>query len=276
MRARGRSRSTLAGVGFDALLEEAESRPVRGWDFTWLGARMTTEPLPWDFTEIVVRYARRSPDLLDLGTGGGEWLAGLAYRPPRTLATEAWPPNVAVADARLRSLGIAVVPCEAAPDNVDQLPAETRGRLPFPPESFSLVTSRNESFVGGEVARVLTTGGTFLTQQVGGDYGDFYEALELPRPAAPERRWNLHLATEQLEAAGLRVIESAEGAEVTSFADVGALAWYLRAIPWVVPGFSIEAHRPRLARLYERMRTTGSVEARLPAFWLAAVKRPAR
>ena len=249
---------------------------MRGWDFTWLGARMATEPPPWDFPEIVVRYARRSPDLLDLGTGGGEWLAALAYRPPRTLATEAWPPNVAVADARLRPLGITVVPCEAPPDNVDQLPPETQGRLPFPPERFSLVTSRHESFVASEVARVLRPGGTFLTQQVGGDYGDFYEALELPRPAAPERRWNLDLAAEQLEAAGLRVIDSAEGVEVTSFADVGALAWYLRAIPWVVPGFSIEADRARLVRLDERMRTTGPVEVQQPAFWLAAVKRPAR
>ncbi|MDQ3823081.1 MAG: class I SAM-dependent methyltransferase, partial [Actinomycetota bacterium] len=72
------------------LLAEAEARPLGGWDFGWLGDRMRSGELPWDFTAIVVERARRSPDLLDLGTGGGEWLASLPHRPPRTVATEGW------------------------------------------------------------------------------------------------------------------------------------------------------------------------------------------
>jgi cyclopropane fatty-acyl-phospholipid synthase-like methyltransferase len=66
-------------------------------------------PLPWDYTATVLEHARRSPDLLDLGTGGGEWLAALPYRPARTVATEAWPPNVSVARGRLKPLGTEVV-----------------------------------------------------------------------------------------------------------------------------------------------------------------------
>ena len=55
---------------------------MEGWDWDWLGARPTSSPLPWSYREIVQRLARDSPDLLDLGTGGGEWLAKLATLPP--------------------------------------------------------------------------------------------------------------------------------------------------------------------------------------------------
>lgn len=220
-----------------------------------------------------MQHARRSPDLLDLGTGGGEWLAALPYRPARTVATESWPPSIPVAEARLAPLGISVVAVESAPDNNEQVPGETRGRLPFPDEELMLVVSRHESFLATEVARVLRNGGTFVTQQVGGDYSDFYAALGLSPPSAPERAWDLRLAVEQVEAAGLDVTESEEGAELTSFSDVGAFAWYLRAIPWTVEGFSIETHRPQLEAVHERMREKGALTARLPAFWLEAVKR---
>jgi SAM-dependent methyltransferase len=198
-------REEIAGdTSLDRLLAEAEARPVSGWDFSWLGERMSSSPLPWSFAEIVTSHARHSPDLLDMETGGGEWLAALPHRPPRTVATEAWPPNVDVAGDRLRPLGVTVVCDEAAPDNVGQHPTEKRGRLPFPAESFALISNRHGAFVASEVARVLTPGGTFLTQQMGGNYDDFYDALALSRPPKSARVWDVRLAGEQLTDAGLR------------------------------------------------------------------------
>jgi SAM-dependent methyltransferase len=164
------------------------------------------------------------------------------------------------------------VQVEAAPDNVVQLEDVARGSLPFPDASFGLVTSRHESFVASEVARVLRPGGAFLTQQTGGDYGDFYDALGLERPAAPPREWDLRLAVEQLERAGLRVTDSAEGAEATTFADAGALAWYLRAVPWVVEAFATATHRPHLEQLQARVDAEGPITLLQPSFWLKAVK----
>jgi hypothetical protein len=243
-----------------------------GWDFSWLGDRISIAPLPWSFEDIVSSHARQSPDLLDMETGGGEWLAALAHRPERTVAMEGWPPNVDVAGSRLRPLGITVVWAEGAPDNVDQRPDEARGRLPFPAASFALVSNRHAAFVAGEVARVLTSGGTFLTQQVGGRYDDFYDVLGTARPPPPAREWNLDLAAEQLGAAGLHVQESGEAVEATSFSDVGALAWYLKAIPWVVEGFVIEMHRSALESVHERIEVAGPLTVRQPAFWLKAVK----
>jgi SAM-dependent methyltransferase len=253
------------------LLAEAATRPVRGWDFSWLGDRISIEPPAWDFEAIVLRRARRSPDLLDLGTGGGEWLAALSFRPPRTVATEGFAPNVEVAGARLRPLGVTVVQIEGAPDNVDQRADDIGGRLPFPSASFALVVSRHEAFVAAEVARVLTAGGAFLTEQVGSDWRDFHDLLGLQRPAA--RRLTLALLREQLHGAGLRTIAAGEGTEVTRFGDVGAFAWYLRAVPWAVRGFTIDRHRAALERVHDRIRAGGVVAVRQPALWLEAEKR---
>jgi hypothetical protein len=118
---------------------------------------------------------------------------------------------------------------------------------------------------------VLADGGAFITQQVGGDYGDFHEALGLPRPAA--KYVDLALARAQLERVGLRVVDGADGFEETTFADIGAFAWYLKAIPWTVAGFSIARHRRGLERLHERIEREGPLVVRLPAFWLAATRR---
>jgi hypothetical protein len=36
------------------------------------------------------------------------------------------------------------------------------------------------------------------------------------------------------------------GLETIRFDDVGALAWYLRMVPWAVPGFDVTTHRQAL------------------------------
>jgi hypothetical protein len=46
--------------------------------------------------------------------------------------------------------------------------------------------------------------------------------------------------------AGLTVEDARVGWETTRFADVGALTWYLRMVPWAVPGFDVTVHRRAL------------------------------
>jgi SAM-dependent methyltransferase len=254
----------------DALLAEAEAQPVEGWDFSWLGERAVSRGPAWDFDGLVARHARSVPDLLDLGTGGGEWLASLPKLPSRIVATEPWPPNVEIARRRLEPLGGEVVAVEAAPDNVDQPLGLAVPALPFDDESFSLVVSRHESYLAAEVARVLRPGGFFLTQQMGGDPNGFRAALGLP-PVEP-RIFGVELAREQLEAAGLRVVAAESGSAATTFADAGAFAYWLRAIPWNVEGFSISAFRGELANLQERLEREGPLTIEEPAFVVEAAK----
>ena len=258
----------------DRLLDEAARQPFSGWDFSWIEGRIESQPMPWNYTAAVVEHARRSPDLLDLGTGGGEWLASLPYRPPRTVATEAWPPNVEVANARLEPLGVEVVQVPPARDNTGRPIAGAAPKLPFSDGSFHLIVDRHESFEVTEIARILVRGGWFITQQVDVGNDDDYRALFGVRTeqVAPEDRWESWMPG-QLEHAGLEVVEHASAPLVQTIRDVGALAWNLKAIPWMVPGFSIERYRGRLRTLQERIDREGPLTIRQRRFWVRARKR---
>jgi SAM-dependent methyltransferase len=255
---------------FDTLIEEAERRPLIGWDVSYDGRIATAAP--WDFGAIVDSHARVSPDLLDLGTGGGEWLGARPFLPSRTVATEGWPPNVPIARARLASLGIEVFAVEGAPDNVAQTADPAGGALPFPSDAFHLIISRHESYVASEVRRVLAPGGVFLTQQVSsGAADDFYRLFGEVPPIVPTA-WDLAFAGRQLRDADFIIGEQGEGFETMRFADVGALAWYLKNVPFVYPEFSIATARATLRRLHEDNRRGRLLHVRQPLFRLAARK----
>ncbi len=141
---------------FDQLIQEALSQELVGWDFSWLHARTRESLLPWDYRKIVLDRMQSAGSLLDLGTGGGEFLSTLAPLPPHTWATEGYPPNVPTARNRLAPLGVQVVDV-----------SELGKLLPFDNASFDLVINRQSSFNAWEVYRVLRTKGCFITQQVG-------------------------------------------------------------------------------------------------------------
>jgi SAM-dependent methyltransferase len=257
----------------DELLAEAERQAFTGWDFSWLKGRIVADPLPWDYTGTVVTHARRSPDLLDLGTGGGEWLADLPYRPPRTVATEAWPPNLAIAKARLEPLGVKVVRVPPARDNTGKPVPGLSASLPFAAASFHLIVDRHESFEPGEVARVLASGGWFITQQVDARNDDAYRALfglePEPDPGEPWDAW----MPAQLRRVGFEIAEHGSAPLVQHIHDVGALAYGLKAIPWMVPGFTIAKYRERLRELQAEIDREGPLVVRQRRFFVRARKR---
>jgi SAM-dependent methyltransferase len=234
------------------LLDEAATTPVSGWDFEWArasGRIATVSALPWDFRTLAASALRDATTALDMGTGGGEVLDGFAVLPARTVATESWPPNVPVAAERLARRGVFVVHSQGATDNVLQDHDET-DRLPFRDAAFDLVLNRHEAFDAGEVARVLAPGGRFLTQQAGSAPAQLHALLGLRRPGRPA--FDLDLAVSQVVRAGFSVEDAQVGREAIRFADVGALAWYLRMIPWAVPGFDITTHRSALESAADR------------------------
>jgi len=72
-----------------------------------------------------------------------------------------------------------------------------------------------------------------------------------------------------VRAAGLEVVRAEEGDAHVTFADVGALTWYLTHVPWVLPEFTLAAFRPRLAALHE----AAPITVRQPHFWLQSRRR---
>jgi hypothetical protein len=105
---------------FDDLVAEAASADVSGWDFGWLDGRATEERPSWGYQRLMAERLTSVGSALDIQTGGGEVLAGADRFPPTMVATESWPPNVAVATRLLHPRGVVVV---ADPDE----PAAVRG-----------------------------------------------------------------------------------------------------------------------------------------------------
>jgi len=235
---------------FDELVAEAMTAPFSGWDFSWLDRRWRSDALPWDYGARVAALAGGARTMLDMGTGGGEALGRLPTRAHRTVATEAWPPNVPVAGRRLLPLGIPVIQNEGARDNMDQDGAGDGGRLPFRDGSLDLICNRHESFLAAEVSRVLAPGATFVTQQVDyHDSDDLAQLLSIEMPQEPDS-W-IGLAERQVTDAGLVIEEAARADERIYFDDIAAVVYYLKAVSWSIPEYSLGKHRDRLRALHQ-------------------------
>jgi hypothetical protein len=71
----------------------------------------------------------------------------------------------------------------------------------------------------------------------------------------------------------MRVDEAAEATQQYTFQDVGALAWFLRKVPWAVPDFSIERFRGQLELLHEDMSSRRPLTVGLLGLYFIASNR---
>ncbi|MFI6765591.1 class I SAM-dependent methyltransferase [Streptomyces sp. NPDC050355] len=247
---------------FEELVAEAEAVSVEGWDFSWLAGRATEERPSWGYQRAMGERLARASAALDIQTGGGEVLAGVAELPPLTVATESWPPNIAKATALLHPRGAVVVA------DADEPP------LPFGDAAFDLVTSRHPVTVWwSEIARVLRPGGTYFSQQVGP--ASVFELVEYflgPQPADVRRARHPDDARRAAEEAGLEVVDLRAESLRTEFYDIGAVVYFLRKVVWMVPGFTVAAHRERLRELDELIRSEGPFVAHTTRFLIEARK----
>lgn len=76
---------------FDTLVAEAEAAPVEGWDFSWLDGRAVEQRPSWGYQRTMAARMEHASAALDIQTGGGETLAQIPRRAPRTVATEGGP-----------------------------------------------------------------------------------------------------------------------------------------------------------------------------------------
>ncbi|HEX7350587.1 class I SAM-dependent methyltransferase [Brachybacterium sp.] len=227
--------------------------------------RCDQEP-PWRWRTLVENLAPMADRVLDLGTGGGEVLAALAdVLPEGSVATEGRTATLALARARLAPLGIEVL--EHGPD--------TGALLPVGDGGFGLVLCHHEPFDATEISRVLAPGGTFLTQQVGGDDGQEIRALfghDAPRPRA-----SLEDTVHALTVAGLTVERADAFHGRCEIDDVPTLLRALRRAPWGAPeGLDVGRHRDVLEHLHARLRT-GPFSATVSRYLVqASIPEPAR
>ncbi|QXE00552.1 class I SAM-dependent methyltransferase [Terribacillus sp. DMT04] len=242
----------------DQLLQDAQ-KSFSGWDFSFIEdtGRIQSELLPWSYGSKARKLLLEATSLLDMGTGGGEFLSKLLPLPHYTAATEAYRPNVPIAKERLDPLGVEVFQIE----NDDE--------LPFAAETFDLVLNKHESYSVAEVQRILRPEGLFLTQQVGGtDCKALNEMLGAPVNAAYQD-WKLQTAAEEL-ASQLFLLEQKEAFPSMRFYDIGAVVFYLKAIPWQIPSFTMEGYRDCLMELHQFIEKKGFLDVKQHRFLLAA------
>ncbi len=146
--------------------------------------------------------------------------------------------------------------------------------LPFRDGYFSLVVSRHPTEVlWPEIARVLTPGGTYLSQQVGAGIQPGADRLHdgpAARASGPQPgRWqSLRRRPPVLTITDLR-----EQALRVEFFDVAAVVHFLRKVLWTVPGFTVAGYRDELARMHEHIQSAGSFVCHSQRFLIEA-RRP--
>jgi len=183
---------------FDLLISET-NHPFEGWGFSHITAtgRMADAPLSWSYTSKLLIHLRKAQSLLDMGTGGGEFLSYLQPLPPYTCATEGYAPNVPVARQRLEPQGVQV-----------------------------------------------------------------YEYIT----------WSLEYAVKQLQDAGWNIVEQKEDHPITRFFDVGAIVYYLKAVPWQIPDFSVEGYFDKLEQIHNQIERQGHIDFHSHRFLIVAKK----
>ena len=141
---------------FKQLKEEAEKAIFEGWDFSYLKDRYLEKKTSWNYEKYIESYIKKCLSLLDMGTGGGEFLRSLKLiLPDNTVATEGYKPNIEIARKNLSDL------------NIEVIEKNDDANLPFKDNSFDLIINRHESYFPKEIRRILKPNGCFITQQVG-------------------------------------------------------------------------------------------------------------
>lgn len=218
-----------------------EAQPFQGWDFSYIADRYHEEEPPFSYVQIARELVTGTQSVLDLGTGGGEVLLSLRDTlPANTMATEGYAPNIPIARANLEPHGIKVIAY-----NIDVEP-----QMPFPDATVDVVLDRHEAYDSAEVARILRSGGVFLTQQVDGR--DIADLLAVFGKQPEYLHVRLENCRKQLEDAGMIIERAEDWAGKVTFDDIGALVYFLHAAPWSAPDdFSVERYADQLLQIYK-------------------------
>ncbi len=240
---------------FEFMISEYD-KPFSGWDFCYIKDRMVEHPFPWSYHSIILSYLRNSTALLDMGTGGGEFLSSLLPLPQHTCATEGYPPNVPVAKNRLEPLGVKVFSYE---DDTS---------LPFSNEEFDLIINRHESFCAKEIHRILKPGGVFITQQVG-DKNNF-DLLQLFDGNLVFEEGFFARTIVEFQDAGFTILRQEEAFPLTRIFDVGAIVYYFKCIPWELSDFSVQKYYDQLKSIHENIIKMGYIDVHSHRFILIA------
>ena len=242
-------------------LEEEKNAHIQGWDFSHIYGRYEEEnDLPWDYKNIIKQYLKTEYKLLDIDTGGGEFLLTLEHPFKNTSVTENYLPNVEFCKKNLVPLGI----------NLYEIDGDSL--LPFKDNEFDIVINKHGSFNVSELFRILKTGGIFITQQVGAENDKELIELLLPQTELSFPDSYLKNISKKFKETGFKILHEQEAFRPIKFYDVGALVWYAHIIEWEFLNFSVNNCLENLFKAQKILEKQGLVEGSIHRFLLVAQK----
>lgn len=179
---------------------------INGWDFSKL--QFMSEGVKWDFYEEVSKRCKSSDILLDIGTGGGENVLKIASSLLFLVGIDLSSGMLDTAQSNLRKSKVLNV-------RFSQMSSDN---LQFPDSFFDVVSCCHAPFFSTEIAKVLKSGGTFLTQQVS-------EADKLNLKTAFGRGQSFGEVDGTLKERYIKELKEAGFTEIESF-DYNALDYY--------------------------------------------------
>lgn len=242
------------------ICEKEEKYSFLGWDFSHLDNRWESEPLDWNYSEIVKSYLKPTDALLDIGTGGGEFLLTLNHPYKLTSITEAYLPNYKLCEERLSPLGIKV---KQTYDNI----------LPFADNTFDIIINRHSAFDMYEVNRVLKNGGYFITQQVGNKNNfELISKLLNNTNGKTNTKHTLDNYLKILAQMNYNIEFSSKQYQNVKFFDIGAIVYYAKIIEWEFPDFSVNKCFNSLCSCQTEIEQTGYLQSKWHRFVIVAKK----
>ncbi|MCD4669515.1 MAG: class I SAM-dependent methyltransferase [Actinomycetia bacterium] len=248
-------------------INEAIKASFSGWDFSYTSkfGGKPEFPVPWNYRRSILELIETSKSMLDMGTGGGEFLSSLSPLPQKIYATESYKPNIQIAKNRLSPLGIEVVEMEEG--------TQENHQLPFDNVFFDFIINRHEDYDSKELYRILKPSGYFITQQVGCRdlerlrtiFGSLIEDDEI-------FEWNFKNAGTFLRKAGFEIIEEKESIAYSRFYDIRTVVYFLKIIEWSFPDFSVKKDFSRLENVDILIRKDGYFEDICHRFFIIAKK----
>lgn len=239
---------------------EEQLAHIHGWDFSHIESQYFQEDTPWNYKNIVLSYLNSNSRLLDIDTGGGEFLLSLNHRHDMTSATEGYSPNVELCKKILLPLGI------------DFKEASDYSHLPFESNVFDIVINRHGNYDVNELHRILKPNGIFITQQVGEDNDREFIKLLLPDAKKSFNGANLSEQKKLFLQSGFSVLKSAEAFCPMKFYDVGALVWFAKIIEWEFPHFSVDSCFEQLLQAQSLLDKNGFIDGTTHRYLIVAKK----
>lgn len=231
-------------------LATEKTAKIKGWNFTEIENEYKIINPSWNYRQIIEQYLSEDTYVLDIDTGGGEFLCSLHHPHHQISATEGYIPNVKLCERTLKPLGIDfhVVP--------------TGGVLPFDDETFDMVINRHGTLNIEEIYRVLKTGGVFITQQVGAENDREFINMLLPDLPLQYTEQYLDKTVVQCEAVGFQILFQNEEYTPICFYTTKSLVWFAKVIEWEFIGFSVEQCLEKLLEIESKLEINGYIEGR--------------